>query len=61
MKKYRICVNGEYRDATEEEAAEIEAKRQNAPPFPIQKPNNAAAIWDELAAAYKEGVNSLDE
>lgn len=59
MEKYRICVNGEYRDATEEEAAAIEARANEKPS--MSKPKNDSAFWDELAAAYKEGVNSLDE
>ena len=30
-------------------------------PKPMPEPEAEADVWDELAAAYQEGVNSIDE
>lgn len=46
--------DGVVRECTAEEIAEQEASR----PVP-QEPENGDSVWDELDAAYQEGVNSI--
>ena len=47
-------VDGVVRECTAEEIAEQEASR----PVP-QEPENGDSVWDELDAAYREGVDSV--
>ena len=34
---------------------------ENPPPEPEPTPTPEPTVWDELAAAYTEGVNSIDK
>ena len=54
----KINDNAIVREMTAEEIAEMERLQAESPPVPT---DDNTAIWDALAKAYKEGVNSIDK
>lgn len=68
--RYNIYHNGEYVNAIEasEEFTQKYCEKNGytyeeipVEPAPTPEPTPEPTVWDELAAAYQEGVNSIDK